>query len=82
MPTVLTNVNRDAKVSRLEVFGPIVCISPFDTLDDARNEAISMPVPLAYVRKPWGQAFFIRKSSLSYVILYTYKHILTIREYM
>ncbi|GGB52589.1 aldehyde dehydrogenase family protein [Virgibacillus dakarensis] len=39
MPTVLTNVNRDSKVSRFEVFGPIVCISPFDTLDDAINEA-------------------------------------------
>ncbi|MFF2447896.1 aldehyde dehydrogenase family protein [Neobacillus sp. NPDC058068] len=38
-PTVLTNVNRDSKVSRFEVFGPIVCISPFDTLDDAINEA-------------------------------------------
>lgn len=38
-PTVLTNVNRDSKVSRFEVFGPIVCISPFDTLDEAINEA-------------------------------------------
>ncbi len=38
-PTVLTNVNRNSKVSRLEVFGPIVCIFPFDTLDDAINEA-------------------------------------------
>lgn len=26
LPTVLTNVNRDSKVFRFEVFGPIVCI--------------------------------------------------------
>jgi acyl-CoA reductase-like NAD-dependent aldehyde dehydrogenase len=39
LPTVLTNVNRDSKVFRFEVFGPIVCIFPFDTLDDAINDA-------------------------------------------
>lgn len=38
-PTVLTNVNRDSKVFRFEVFGPVVCIFPFDTLDDAINDA-------------------------------------------
>ncbi|WP_028390688.1 aldehyde dehydrogenase family protein [Bacillus cihuensis] len=38
-PTVLTNVNRDSKVSRFEVFGPVVCIAPFDTLDNAIAEA-------------------------------------------
>ncbi|MGE8207371.1 aldehyde dehydrogenase family protein [Heyndrickxia sp. NPDC080065] len=38
-PTVLTNVNRDSKVSRFEVFGPIVCVFPFDTIDEAIKEA-------------------------------------------
>lgn len=38
-PTVLTNVNRDSKVFRSEIFGPIVCIFPFDTLDEAINDA-------------------------------------------
>lgn len=38
-PTVLTNVSRDSKVCRFEVFGPIVCIFPFDTLDHAINDA-------------------------------------------
>lgn len=39
VPTVLTNVNRDSKVFRFEVFGPIVCIFPFETLDDAIKDA-------------------------------------------
>lgn len=38
-PAVLTNVDRNSKVSRFEVFGPIVCITPFDTLDEAITEA-------------------------------------------
>ncbi|MFJ8266504.1 aldehyde dehydrogenase family protein [Peribacillus asahii] len=38
-PTVLTNVNRDSKVFRFEVFGPIVCVFPFATLDEAIKDA-------------------------------------------
>lgn len=38
-PTVLTNVNRDSKVFREEIFGPMVCVFPFDTLDDAIEDA-------------------------------------------
>lgn len=38
-PTVLTNVNRESKVFRFEIFGPVVCVFPFDTLDDAINDA-------------------------------------------
>ncbi|KQL51239.1 aldehyde dehydrogenase [Heyndrickxia shackletonii] len=38
-PTVLTNVNRESKVFRFEIFGPVVCIFPFDTLDNAIKDA-------------------------------------------
>ncbi|WP_027094252.1 aldehyde dehydrogenase family protein [Cohnella thermotolerans] len=34
-PTVLTNVPEDEPVSCREVFGPIVCMEPFASLDDA-----------------------------------------------
>lgn len=34
-PTVLTNVNRDMKVIKDEVFGPVVSVIPFDTVDEA-----------------------------------------------
>ncbi|GAA0603522.1 aldehyde dehydrogenase family protein [Virgibacillus siamensis] len=38
-PTVLTNVNRDSKVFRNEIFGPMVCVFPFDTLEEAIDDA-------------------------------------------
>jgi acyl-CoA reductase-like NAD-dependent aldehyde dehydrogenase len=34
-PTVLANVHLGMKVCREEVFGPVVTVSPYDTLDDA-----------------------------------------------
>ena len=35
---------RDAKVSTLEVFGPITCVYPFTRLDDAVTAANSLPM--------------------------------------
>lgn len=37
-PTILTNVNRGQKVRDEEVFGPVVIIESYDTLDDAIHE--------------------------------------------
>lgn len=34
-PTVLTNVNRTMEISHKEVFGPVVYLTPFDSIDDA-----------------------------------------------
>lgn len=34
-PTVLTNVTRDMRVVKDEIFGPVVCIIPFDTMAEA-----------------------------------------------
>ncbi len=36
-PTVLTNVTRDMKVISDEVFGPVVSVIPFDTMEEAYN---------------------------------------------
>merc|ERR1712000_642165 len=33
--TVLENVNRDAKVSTEEAFGPVVLVAPYDTFEEA-----------------------------------------------
>lgn len=34
-PTILTGVRADMRVAREEVFGPVVCVMPFDTEDEA-----------------------------------------------
>jgi acyl-CoA reductase-like NAD-dependent aldehyde dehydrogenase len=43
-PTVLVNPPKDAKVSTLEVFGPLTCVYPFQSLNEAIAEANSLPV--------------------------------------
>lgn len=34
-PTILTNVTPDMDVAREELFGPVLCVMPYDTIDDA-----------------------------------------------
>ncbi|AMJ61779.1 aldehyde dehydrogenase family protein [Bosea sp. PAMC 26642] len=43
-PTVLVAPPTDAKVSQLEIFGPVVCIYPYVKLDDAIAQANALPV--------------------------------------
>jgi succinate-semialdehyde dehydrogenase/glutarate-semialdehyde dehydrogenase len=38
-PTVLTNVDMEARIARTEIFGPVVTITPFDDEDDAISKA-------------------------------------------
>jgi len=42
-PTVLLNPPPDAKVSVQEIFGPVVCIYSYDSLDTALKQANSLP---------------------------------------
>jgi acyl-CoA reductase-like NAD-dependent aldehyde dehydrogenase len=44
VPAVLVNPPLDAKVSTLEVFGPITCVYPYRDLDQAIAQANSLPV--------------------------------------
>jgi aldehyde dehydrogenase (NAD+) len=34
-PTVFTNVTDDMTIAREEIFGPVICVLPFDTLEEA-----------------------------------------------
>jgi acyl-CoA reductase-like NAD-dependent aldehyde dehydrogenase len=43
-PTVLFNPSDESLVSKAEVFGPVICIYPFDELDDAISRANSLDV--------------------------------------
>jgi acyl-CoA reductase-like NAD-dependent aldehyde dehydrogenase len=43
-PTVLFNPSDDLQVSRAEVFGPVICVYPFDDLDDAIHRANNLDV--------------------------------------
>ena len=45
-PTILSNVPKDARVSCQEVFGPVVVIYPYKSLDDAIREVNSTPFGL------------------------------------
>lgn len=42
-PTVLWDPPQDARVSREEVFGPVVCIYPYDDLETAIQQANDLP---------------------------------------
>jgi len=42
-PTVLLNPSEHSKVSRQEIFGPVICIYDYDEIDDAINRANSLP---------------------------------------
>ena len=43
-PTVLLNPSPDARVSTLEIFGPVVCVYAYDDIDDAIEQANALPV--------------------------------------
>ena len=43
-PTVLLNPPADAKVSTLEIFGPVVCVYGYESLDAAVEQANALPV--------------------------------------
>ena len=42
-PTVLFDPPADANVSKLEIFGPVVCIYPYDDMDAAIDIANALP---------------------------------------
>lgn len=46
-PTVLINVNPDMTAVREEIFGPVVCVQPFDSLDEVVAQANNTPFGLA-----------------------------------
>jgi acyl-CoA reductase-like NAD-dependent aldehyde dehydrogenase len=43
-PSILVNPRADAKVSTLEVFGPVTCVYPYTRLDDAIAAANALPL--------------------------------------
>ncbi len=43
-PTVLLNPPSDARVSTLEIFGPVVCVYGYDDIDRAIEQANALPV--------------------------------------
>jgi len=46
-PTLLTGVSADMQVGNCEIFGPVVCIVPFATLDEAIDRVNATPFGLA-----------------------------------
>jgi acyl-CoA reductase-like NAD-dependent aldehyde dehydrogenase len=46
-PTIFDNVSPDDSISREEIFGPVLAVTPFDTIDDAVRLANDSPYGLA-----------------------------------
>src|SRR5580692_1110011 len=44
IPSIIVNPSREAKLSTLEVFGPVTCVYPFTQLDEALAAANSLPM--------------------------------------
>ncbi len=47
VPTILTGVSLSSRIQNEEPFGPVVVLSPFDTIDEAIAEANRLPYGLA-----------------------------------
>jgi aldehyde dehydrogenase (NAD+) len=45
-PTILSNVNGSMRIMQEEIFGPIICIVPFEDREEAVREIRSRPKPL------------------------------------
>lgn len=56
-PTVFANVTNDMTIAREEIFGPVLCILPYDTVEDAIEMANDTVYGLAgYVQGPEDEA--------------------------
>ena len=64
-PTILSNPASNSKVSQQEIFGPVVCLYPYDKLDDAIKQANALPYSF--------QASIMTQNINS--ALYAYKHL-------
>jgi acyl-CoA reductase-like NAD-dependent aldehyde dehydrogenase len=64
-PTVLLNPSPDSKVSRQEIFGPVVCVYEYDSLDTVIEQANALPYAF--------QASVITQNIDT--ALYAYKHL-------
>ena len=46
-PTVFSNCNDQMRIVKEEIFGPVLCILPYDTIDEAVRRANDTPLGLA-----------------------------------
>jgi alpha-ketoglutaric semialdehyde dehydrogenase len=59
-PTVFTNVSPDMRIAQEEIFGPVTCVIPFNTLDEAIDIVNGVPYGLssAIYTQNVNQAFY------------------------
>ena len=62
-PTVLVGAPETAKVSQLEVFGPVVCVYGYDRIDDAIAAANALPTAFqaAVFSQDLDEAFYVSR---------------------
>lgn len=61
-PTVFTDVDNEMEIAQNEIFGPVLCIIPYDTVDDAVEMANDIDYGLSGgVFGPWDEAYEVAK---------------------
>jgi len=61
-PTIFTDVNNNMKIARNEIFGPVLCVIPYDSVDEAIEMANDSPYGLSGgIFGKWDEAYEVAK---------------------
>lgn len=70
-PTLLTQVKDDMAVMKEEIFGPVACVTPFDSLDEVINRVNSnnQPFQASVFTKDIDKAFYLSRKIKSNAVI-------------
>ncbi len=71
-PTILSNVNESMRIMQEEVFGPIICILPFDAREEAIAAIRKRPKPLSayiFAREREAKDWFLARTTAGSTVI-------------